>query len=163
MFFFILNCGGARENAGLIRSMNTLCTHILQLVHQSMPRWKRQPKIVTHPQPLAGTQKVKSRHDTNRQIRDAYRFQWSLPGARACLSCGSHLMLRGEADLALPQLDLEEFYSRAMRGGGGDRGGGETTVEEGQQRPPSLHVSAYARLTLARLASQVRRRNLLCF
>lgn len=46
-------------------------------------------------------------------------------------------MLRGEADLALPQLDC----SRGQ-GGGGTLG---------------LQVSAYARLTLARLASQVRR------
>eukprot|EP00752_Nemacystus_decipiens_P010481 g9338.t1 len=68
------------------------------------------------------------------RIRDAYRFQWSLPGARACLSCGSHLMLRGEADLALPLLHC----SRSEKGGG----------------LLGLQVSAYARHALARLASQ---------
>ena len=46
-------------------------------------------------------------------------------------------MLRGEADLALPQLDCSR-----RREGGGILG---------------LQVGAYARLTLARLASQVRR------
>lgn len=65
-------------------------------------------------------------------------------------------MLRGEADLALPQLDLERSYSSALRGGGGDRGGRDATDEGDHETPPRLHVSAYARLTLARLASQVR-------
>lgn len=65
-------------------------------------------------------------------------------------------MLRGEADLALPQLDLERSYSSALRGGGGDRSGRDATAEGGHEAPPRLHVSAYARLTLARLASQVR-------
>ena len=63
-------------------------------------------------------------------------------------------MLRGETDLALPQLDLGR--SCALRGGDGDGGGGEMVAEKGQKRPPALHLSAYARLTLTRLASQVR-------
>ncbi|CAM9458255.1 unnamed protein product, partial [Ectocarpus sp. 13 AM-2016] len=107
------------------------------------------------------------------RIRDAYRFQWSLPGARACLSCGSHVMVRGEADLALPQLDGSSRRSsssttssaaggvgvsagRGRRSGGG--GGGETLAagKGGGQGGGllGLQVSAYARITLARLASQ---------
>ncbi|CAM9897439.1 unnamed protein product, partial [Ectocarpus sp. 12 AP-2014] len=107
------------------------------------------------------------------RIRDAYRFQWSLPGARACLSCGSHLMVRGEADLALPQLDGSSRRSsssttssaaggvgvsagRGRRSGGG--GGGETLAagKGGGQGGGllGLQVSAYARIALARLASQ---------
>lgn len=65
-------------------------------------------------------------------------------------------MLRGEADLALPQLGLEHSYTKRLREGGGHKDGGETAAEEGQQLPPGRPVSAYARFALARLASQVR-------
>lgn len=85
-------------------------------------------------------------------------------------------MVRGEADLALPQLDVSfrrssssttssaaggagVSDSRRRRSGGG--GGGETkaTGKGGGQGCGllGLQVSAYARLTLARLASQVTR------
>lgn len=65
-------------------------------------------------------------------------------------------MLRGEADLALPEVDLERSFSGRLRGGGKNRDGGEVAAGERQQRVPSPPVSAYARHTLARLASQVR-------
>lgn len=66
-------------------------------------------------------------------------------------------MVRGEADLALPQLDC------SRRQGGGSRPSHRPLPNEEERRreegggPPGLQVSAYARLTLARLVSQVRR------
>ncbi len=71
-------------------------------------------------------------------------------------------MLRGEADLGLPQLDCSRHtYSHrgaprrpasAPLGKGGQHGKGGGGIL-GQQ------VSAYARVTLARLAAQVRKEN----
>ncbi|CAM9986351.1 unnamed protein product, partial [Scytosiphon promiscuus] len=103
-------------------------------------------------------EREEAEHMAMERIREAYRFQWSLPGARACLSCGSHLMLRGEADLALPRPDC------ARVNGGGNPWRPEAGKGEGGRRLKTLsskgdgllglHLSAYARLTLARLASQ---------
>lgn len=66
-------------------------------------------------------------------------------------------MLRGEADLALPQLDC----SRREGGGRSPLGRPLPNKEEqrldGAGRLLGLQLSAYARLTIARLASRVRR------
>lgn len=69
-------------------------------------------------------------------------------------------MLTGEADLALPQLEPDLDCLSVSKG----IGIGEGSIRSGQaaggrerRRPLDLRVSAYARLTLVRLASKVSR------
>jgi hypothetical protein len=62
-------------------------------------------------------------------VRDAYRHQWSLPGMRAFLSSGSHLMARGVHDMGLQSL-LEQ----------------PTTTQQQQQQQQQL--SPYVRSAL---------------
>lgn len=66
-------------------------------------------------------------------------------------------MLRGEADLALPQFDLSRRRGGGSRPPRGPLPNKEEQRRQGGGRLLGLQVSAYARLTLARLASQVRR------
>lgn len=99
------------------------------------------------------------------QIREEYRFQWSLAGPRAFLSRGSHLMLRGEADVASPHRTHEDALSHGAATAEVDRrrAVGDTARATGvrgegatKDRLFGLQLSAYARKTLARLVSRVR-------
>lgn len=62
-------------------------------------------------------------------------------------------MLRGEADLALPELKPGLSSSSVV---GVGRHGGNASVGEEHREPFGRQFSAYARHTIARLASQVR-------
>lgn len=105
------------------------------------------------------------KHAAVAQIREAYRFQWSLAGPRAFLSRGSHLMLRGEADVAMPHRVHEDALSRGAATAEVDQhraAGDAARVTEvrgegvAKCRLLGLQLSAYARETLARLVSRVR-------
>lgn len=64
-------------------------------------------------------------------------------------------MLRGEADLALPQLYPGRHSSGVFEVGGGRRESRMAGANEEHPSPLGVQPSAYMRLTLSRLAAQV--------
>ncbi|CAM9913381.1 unnamed protein product, partial [Choristocarpus tenellus] len=88
--------------------------------------------------------RIEAEEQAMEQIRNAYRFQWSLPACRAFLSRGSHLMAPGEGDLSLPSLLSPTFNHDISM----------TEMEMKGQRPV---ISAYARVTLSRMISRAYR------